>query len=62
MAALRRMFDRQWAIFRGDKAAAEKVCSAGQAPRNAKLDPTEHAALTAVCLALFNLDQALSHE
>jgi hypothetical protein len=62
LAMLRSMLTRQKDFYRRDKKAAAALCSTGQAPRNGKLDPAEHASLTAVCLALFNIDQALSHE
>jgi hypothetical protein len=62
LAMLRRMLARQKDFYRHDKKAATALCSAGQSPRNTNLDPAEHASLTAVCLALFNIDQALSHE
>jgi hypothetical protein len=62
MAILRRMLDRQRAIYAADGAAAKAVTSVGEAPRDAKVDVTDHAALSAVCLAILNLDEALSHE
>jgi hypothetical protein len=62
MTILRRMLDRQHAIYAADGAAAKAVTSVGEAPRDAKVDVTDHAALSAVCLAILNLDEALSHE
>ncbi len=59
---LRKAFDRQLVIFKEDAAAAEAVCKAGQAPPAPDLDRPTHAALSAVCLALFNLDEALTRE
>ena len=44
---------------RGGEAAAR---ASANRPRDARLDPIEHAAFTAVCLAIFNLDEALTKE
>lgn len=41
---------------------AKKLASAGEAPRPAELDPVEHAAWTALCSLILNLDEALSKE
>jgi hypothetical protein len=62
LAMLARMLVRQEDFYSRDKKAAAALCAAGQAPQDKKLDLAQHASLTAVCLALFNLDQALSHE
>jgi hypothetical protein len=62
LAILRRMLDRQRSIYANDRAAATALTSVGEAPRDSKLDAADHAALSAVCLAMFNLDEALSHE
>ena len=59
---LRQAFDRQAAIYRSDTAAAEALLGVGEAPRDESLDAAEHAALTAVCLAILNLDEALTRE
>ena len=39
-----------------------RCLTVGAAPRDESLDPAEHAALTAVCLAILNLDEALTRE
>jgi hypothetical protein len=62
LEALRRMLENQRSFFRNDAKAAEAVVSIGSAPRNNKLDSAEHAALSAVCLGILNLDQALTRE
>jgi hypothetical protein len=62
LAVLKRMLDQQREHFAKDKAAAAKSLAVGESPRDAKLDVVEHAALAAVCLALFNLDEALTRE
>jgi hypothetical protein len=59
---LRRMLEEQLAVFRADKAAAKKLLTVGSAPADVGLDPAEHAAWTHVCLAIFNLDEALTRE
>jgi hypothetical protein len=61
-ALLRQAFDKQLAIYQADPKAAAEVISIGSAPQNEKLNPTEHAAFTAVCLLLLNLDEALTRE
>ena len=62
LAALGRMHGRQAAAYRGDPASATLLVSVGESPRDAALDPVEHAALASVCLAIFNLDEALTRE
>ncbi len=62
LALMRAAFAKQLAIYQADPKAAEEVISIGSAPRNERLNPAEHAALTAVCLMLLNLDEALNRE
>ena len=62
LSALRRMHDRQIALCKADPDAAKKLLAVGESPRNESLDPAEHAALANVCLAIFNLDEALTRE
>jgi hypothetical protein len=59
---LRKMLARQQAFFRQNPDAAAKTVSIGAAPAGPPSDVHEHAALSAVCLALFNLDEALTRE
>lgn len=61
-ALLRKAFDKQLAIYQADLKAAAEVMAIGSAPKNEKLNPAEHAAFTAVCLMLLNLDEALTRE
>ena len=42
--------------------AATAALAIGAAKRDESLDATEHAALAAVCLAIMNLDEALTRE
>ncbi|WP_020470065.1 PSD1 and planctomycete cytochrome C domain-containing protein [Zavarzinella formosa] len=62
LSVLKRVLEQQRDHFKKDPAAAAKVVSIGQAPRDAKLDVADHAAWSAVCLALFNLDETLTRE
>ena len=62
MAALRRMHERQLAAYRADAEAAKQFVSVGESKQNESLDVAEHAALSSVCLGIFNLDEALTRE
>jgi hypothetical protein len=62
MTMLRRMHGRQLEAFRADPGAAGQLVSVGESDRDESLDLAEHAALTAVCLGIFNLDEALTRE
>jgi len=62
LESLARMHGRQLAVYRGDAEAAKQVVSVGESARDESLDPTEHAALASVCLAILNLDEALTRE
>jgi hypothetical protein len=62
MGTLRRMLARQRAYYATRRDEAVKLVSAGAAPRETSFDPVEHAAWTSVCLAVFNLDEALTRE
>ena len=54
--------NRSRAEFRANGGAAVQLLSVGESTRREDLDPTEHAAWTSACLALLNLDEALSRE
>ena len=45
-----------------DQVHADQLLAVGARPRQASLDAVEQAALTSVCLALLNLDEALNRE
>jgi hypothetical protein len=62
LVALRRMLTRQREFYAADPAAAKALVSVGASPKDEALDPVDHAALAAVCLAIFNLDEALTRE
>ncbi|MCA9222885.1 MAG: DUF1553 domain-containing protein, partial [Planctomycetales bacterium] len=54
--------DRSRAAFAADPTAAAELLAVGESRRNEQLAPTEHASWTALCLALLNLDEALTKE
>jgi len=62
MKVLKAMLNEQLELYRKDVAAAAKAVSVGESPRDAKLNPAEHAAWSALCLALMNLDETLTRE
>jgi hypothetical protein len=66
LALLQRALDKQHSIYKADPTAAAKVISLGNSGEKrdqpADGDPIAHAALTNLCLALFNLDEALTRE
>ena len=62
LETLKRMHARQLAIYAADLGAANQLLAVGESPRDTSLDPAGHAALTSVCLAIFNLDEALTRE
>jgi hypothetical protein len=48
--------------FSEDKDAAPKLLAVGESKRDESLDPNEHAAWTALCQLILNLDEALTKE
>ena len=62
LVSLRRMHARQRDFYVSDPAAAKDLVAVGQSPKEEPLDPVDHAALSAVCLAILNLDEALTRE
>jgi hypothetical protein len=62
LTVLRGAYDKQAAIFRVKTENARAFLKVGSAGRGELLEVTEHAALSAVCLAIFNLDEALTRE
>ena len=61
-AALAAMCARQHAYFKADPEAAGQLLAVGESARAADLEPVEHATLTAACLAILNLDEAITRE
>jgi mono/diheme cytochrome c family protein len=62
MPLLLSAIDRLKGQYAADKPAALKLLSVGESQRDEKLDPVEHAAYTGLCLAILNLDEALTKE
>ena len=50
------------AEFAADPSAADKLLKVGESPRDAKLDPIEHAAFASVCAMILNLDETLTKQ
>jgi len=59
---LRAGLDRSRGQFRQHPTDADKLLAVGESPRDKTLDPIEHASWTALCLAVLNLDEALTKE
>jgi sigma54-dependent transcription regulator len=62
LATLLSAWEKQHQRFAADPKAAIEFISVGTAPRDAKLPAPDHAALAAVCLAIFNLDESLTRQ
>ncbi len=62
LTALRRMFGRQLEIYQADPDSAVALLSVGATKRNESLDVTQHAAMSALCMAILNLDEAITRE
>jgi len=61
-ALLATMFERQRAHFDADAAGAAAFLAIGASPRAAAVDAVDHAAMAATCLAILNLDEAVTRE
>lgn len=62
LAALTKAFERQLVIYKAEPKNAKLLLEVGAAPHDAALDQAQHAAFTAVCLGILNLDEALTRE
>jgi hypothetical protein len=62
LSILRRSLEKQLEGFTTDPDGAKALLLIGEKPRSESLDPVEHAAWTSVCLAILNLDEALTRE
>lgn len=60
--ALLEAYRRQFEIYSQDVEAAKQLLAVGAAPFDQGLEPAPMAALTAVCLGILNLDEALTRE
>jgi hypothetical protein len=61
-AVLEAGFQQRLKQYRADKAAAEKLLSAGEAPRDRSLDPAELAAYTTAAGVILNLDEVITRQ
>ena len=59
---LRRMLDRSLKTFGADQDSAVAYLHQGESHRDSQIDPIRHAAYATVCLAIYNLDEALTRE
>ena len=57
-----RSLTRALKAFESSPKSAQQFLAVGDSPRDPNVDVVEHAAYTSVCLAIFNLDEALSRE
>jgi hypothetical protein len=57
-----RAFKKQQARYSADLDAAKQLLTVGESARDESLPVDHHAALSAVCLAILNLDEAVSRE
>ena len=62
LAILKRSLNRARVAFDADPKSAESYLKSGDSPRNSHLSLAEHAAYASVCLAIYNLDEALTRE
>jgi hypothetical protein len=61
-ALLAQMLANQRAVYATDPKAAEALLAVGESQRDATIPAADHAALTATCLALYNLDAAVTRD
>lgn len=62
LQGLQQAYERQAGIYRHDPEAAKSLLAVGASKRDESLDLTEHAAMSAVCRLILNLDEALTRE
>lgn len=62
LAKLRRAYERQLSIYQSDLASAQALLQVGATKRDESLNAPDQAAMTAVCLAILNFDEALTRE
>lgn len=61
-ARLRSALEKQKQFYSADPKSGLDLLGIGAGARDASLDATHHASLTALCLAIFNLDEAMTRE
>ncbi len=62
LTALQNAMEKQIAFYSEDPVSAQAFVEIGNAPRDKTLNLSSHAALSAVCLAILNLDEAMTRE
>jgi len=62
LGLLTKSFARLDDLYRHDRPAAQRLIALGESPRDNKLDASEHAAYTALCSLILNLDETLSKQ
>ena len=62
LVTLEKAMHKQLAFYSEDTVAAKAFVEVGNTPRDTALDLPKHAALSAVCLAILNLDEAMTRE
>jgi hypothetical protein len=62
LAVLLNAWQRQAELYSAEGELAAALVRVGESPRDESLAVSEHAAITAVCLAILNLDEALTRE
>jgi hypothetical protein len=62
MMLLNKLYRQRLARYRSNRAAAKTLLAIGESPTDPKLDPTKVAAMTDVCLAIFNLSETITRK
>jgi len=60
IAVLKKVLDKQLAVYRQDAKAAMKLLAIGESRRNEELEPAELAAWTIVASVILNLDETVT--
>lgn len=59
---LEEAYQKQFSLYQNDQTAAAALLKVGESPSSTALPIVEHAAMTATCLGIMNLDEALTRE
>ena len=59
---LQRILDYQLGYYQGNIDQAKLLLAVGSVPRDESIDAAKHAAMTVACLAILNLDEAMTRE